>query len=224
VADAFRIDCWSDLTCPFCYLGKRRLDRALAQFSHAAECVVVPRAFELDPHPHARTSYSRPLVELLAHKYAMPIDRAVALHDQLERHAAELDMTWSMADCQLTNTFDAHRVVALAATFGRAPETLERLFAAYFSEGRLLSDRRTLSDVCRELGLDGVDVRLDSDAFTDAVRRDEAEADERGIAGVPHLLIDGRFAIAGARDVAELVDVLERAWRRRALHAATVVR
>lgn len=215
----FRIDCWSDLTCPFCYLGQRRLDRALAQFAHGDQCVVVPRAFELDPH--ARASYSRPLVELLAHKYAMPLDRAAAFHHQLERQAAELDMAWSMSSCQPSTTFDAHRLVALAATRGRAPEALERLFAAYFSEGRRLSDRPTLVKVGEELGLDEVAAMLASDAFVTEVRRDEAEADERGVAGVPHVLIDGRFAVAGAREVTELVDVLERAWRRRALHAAT---
>jgi predicted DsbA family dithiol-disulfide isomerase len=221
VDSAFRIDYWSDLSCPFCYLGHRRLELALARFSHADQCVVVPRAFELDPH--ARASYGQPLVELLAHKYAMPIDRASALHHQLERLAAELDMEWSMGSCQPGNTFDAHRLVARAATQGLAVPMLERLFAAYFSEGRLLSDRRTLAQLGEGLGVHGVETMLASEDHVDEVRRDEAEADERGVAGVPHYLIDGRFTIAGARDVDELVDVLERAWRRRSLQNASAV-
>jgi predicted DsbA family dithiol-disulfide isomerase len=221
VSSTFRIECWSDVTCPFCYLGKRRLDLALARFPHGDECVVVPRAFELDPH--ARPRYSQPLVELLAHKYGMPLDRAAAFHRQLEHQAAELHMTWSMEACQPSHSFDAHRLVAHAATAGRASETLERLFAAYFSEGRLLSDHHTLVELGDEVGLTGVEAMLASDDHTDEVRRDEAEAEERGVAGVPHLLIDGRFAVAGAREVDELVDVLERAWRRRNLQDAATV-
>lgn len=217
----FLIECWSDLTCPFCYLGHRRLDLALEQFAHGDNCVVVPRAFELDPR--ARDHYAQPLVELLAHKYAMPIDRASEFHHQLELQAAALGMQWSMALCRPSNTFDAHRLVAYAATIGRARETLGRLFHAYFSDGRLLSDRATLVGIGDELGLAGVADVLASDAYGVDVRADEADADERDIAGVPHMIVDGKFTVAGARDVGELVDVLERAWRRRTVQDAARV-
>lgn len=218
VPDALRIDCWADLTCPFCYLARVRLGLALGEFAHGSECVVVHRAFELDPH--ARSHYDQPLVELLARKYAMPLDRASALHHQLERQAAELGMTWSMASARPSNTFDAHRVIKHAETTGRGDDMLGRLFAAYFCEGELLSDRGTLARLATELGVDDVAEVLATDAYADEVRLDEAEAESRDIAGVPHLVVDGKFTIAGARDVPEMVDVLERAWRRRAYQSA----
>jgi protein disulfide-isomerase len=213
VATALQIDCWADLTCPFCYLAHRRLDLALALFTHGSSCVVVPRAFELDPH--ARDHYDQPLVELLAHKYHMPLDRAAAFHHQLERQADEIGMRWSMSTARPSNTFDAHRLVKLGTTQGLGHETLERLFAAYFTDGRLLSDRTTLIELGEEVGLRDVADTLSSERFVGDVRADEADAAERDVAGVPYLLIDGKFVVAGARDVSELVAVLERAWRRR---------
>jgi predicted DsbA family dithiol-disulfide isomerase len=213
-----RVECWSDLSCPFCALGHHQWRAAIAASGHPDAIEFVPRAFELDPH--ARLAYDEPLAELLARKYAMSLDRAHALHRQLESQAAALGLTWSFNRVRPGNTFDAHRVVALAGTQGLATPMLVRLFAAYFAEGRLLSDRATLAALASEVGVTGTATALATDAFADVVRGDEADAAERDIAGVPFTLVDGRFAVAGAREVDELVDVLARAWRRRMLEVA----
>ncbi len=213
--DPFTIDVWSDVVCPFCYLGERQLHQALARFAHADAVVIQFHAFELDPN--ARLRYDRPLADLVAHKYDMPVERAHNLHERLESEAAALGMTWSLATAQPTNTFDAHRLIALAAEQGVGAAMVDRLFAAYFTQGELVSDHATLERLGDEVGVRGVSEMLASSAFSNDVRVDEADAMELGISGVPAMLLDGRFLVSGARPVEELVDVLTRAWDRRAV-------
>ncbi len=209
----FTIDIWSDVVCPFCYLGERQLAQALTEFEHADEVVIAHHAFELDPH--ARLSYDRPLAELVARKYDMPVERAEGLHHRLESEAAALGMTWSMASAQPTNTFDAHRLIALATTQGRGAAMVERLFAAYFVEGRLVSDHDTLVELASDVGVTGAREMLDSADFTDDVRADEEDAMELGISGVPSMVLDRKFMISGARGAEEILSGLRRAWSRR---------
>jgi predicted DsbA family dithiol-disulfide isomerase len=214
VSDNLVIDVWSDVVCPFCYLGTRQLQQALDRFEHRDEVVLRHRAFELDPR--ADLAYDRPLAELVAAKYDLPVARAHAMHERLEAQARALGMTWSFANARPTNTFDAHRVIALASTQGLGDEMSERLFRAYFSEGELVSDHRRLSELAREVGVSEVDELWTSDAFTDVVRADEEAALELGITGVPSFLMDAKFMVMGAQDSEQILDVLQRAWARRA--------
>jgi predicted DsbA family dithiol-disulfide isomerase len=215
VSDVFFIDVWSDVVCPFCYLGHRQQNAALSQFTHADVVRVRYRAFELDPH--AKLSYDHSLAELVARKYALDVDQAEKLHGRLESQAATLGMTWSLANAQPSNTFDAHRLLALAVSQGSGARAVERLFAAYFCEGQRVSDHATLRQLGDELGLCDVDAMLLSDEFVADVRGDEADAVELGISGVPSLLLDQRFMINGAVGTDEMLSVLERAWSRRAV-------
>jgi predicted DsbA family dithiol-disulfide isomerase len=214
MSETFVIDLWSDVVCPFCYLGTRQLAEALERFDHRDDVVVRPRAFELDPH--AQLAYDRPLAELVAAKYDIPVAQVHTMHERLRNNAAALGLTWSLDTAQPTNTFDAHRVIALASSHGLGNEMSARLFRAYFSEGELLSDQGTLSDLAREVGVLGVDALWESDDFTEVVRADEAAAHELGITGVPSFLMDSKFMVSGAQGTEQILDVLQRAWARRA--------
>jgi predicted DsbA family dithiol-disulfide isomerase len=213
MTEPFSIEIWSDVVCPFCYLGTRQLASALERFQHRDDVVLRHRAFELDPK--APTDYDLSLSELLAKKYSMPVERARALNERLESEARVLGMTWSMKDARPTNTFDALRLIALSATQGLDDAMSERLFRAYFSEGLLVSDRSVLTSLAIELGVTGIDELWRNDAYFAEVRSDEADAQELGITGVPSLLIDGKFMVVGAQGADQIFDVLERAWARR---------
>jgi protein disulfide-isomerase len=213
MSDDFIIEVWSDVVCPFCYLGTRQLAVALEQFEHREHVTLHHRAFELDPH--AKLAYDRPLEELVAAKYGAPITQIRVMHERLMSDARELAMTWSLDRAQPTNTFDAHRVIALASTQGLGDEVSERLFRAYFSDGELVSDHRFLSALATDVGVKGADDLWGNDAFVDVVREDEARAQELGITGVPSLLVDTKFMVVGAQGSAHILDVLQRAWARR---------
>jgi predicted DsbA family dithiol-disulfide isomerase len=209
----FFIEVWSDVVCPFCYLGSRQLALALERFDHRGEIVVHRRAFELDASAELDPGVT--LDVLLATKYALPVERAQALNERLEHQAHDLGMTWSMRDARPTNTFDAHRLIALASSQGLADEMCERLFLAYFSEGQLIGDRACLARLAREVGVDGADDLWIGGNYVDEVRADESRATELGITGVPTILVNDMFVIVGAQGVDQMLDVLERAWRRR---------
>ena len=211
--DTFVVDLWSDVVCPFCYLGSRMFSLALEQFEHREHVVIRHRAFELDPH--AAGSFNGSLDELVAKKYAIPVERASALNERLEAQALELGMSWSLREARPTNTFNAHRLIAKAQSQGVGDAMVERIFRAYFCERRQLNDVDTLSELAGEVGVDGVRALLASDDLTDDVRRDELEAQELGISGVPSFVLDGKFMIVGAQGSATMLDVLRRAWARR---------
>jgi len=214
MSETFVIDIWSDVVCPFCYLGTRQLAEALERFEHREDVVLRHRAFELDPR--ARLADDRPLAEMVAAKYAIPVSQVHAMHERMERDAQSLGMAWSLETAQPTNTFDAHRVIALASSQGLGDETSERLFRAYFSEGDLVSDHARLNELAREVGVSDVGSLWESDAFTDVVRADEVAAQELGITGVPSFLIDSKFMVTGAQGSEQILDVVQRAWARRA--------
>jgi len=171
VDETFFIDIWSDVVCPFCYIGSRQLSAALERFEHRDRVVVRHRAFELDPHAAALYEYG--LDELVAIKYGLSIERARTLNHRLEDQASRLAMTWSLDRARPTNTFDAHRLLALASVKGVAAALSERLFRAHFSEGRLLSDHVTLSELAGEIGLDGSDELWRGTTYADRVRNDD---------------------------------------------------
>jgi len=213
MSETLFVDVWSDVVCPFCYLGTRQLTGALDGFEHRDDVVERHRAFELDPH--APRDSGQTLDERLAQKYAMPIERARSLNEKLESDAAALGMTWSMKRARPTNTFDAHRLIALASTQNLGDAMSERLFRAYFSEGHLLGDTDTLSELANDVGVTDADKLWRGDDFAVDVRADEQEANELGITGVPTMLFDDKFMVVGAQGSEQILDVLTRAWARR---------
>ena len=204
------VDVWSDVVCPFCYLGYRQLHDALARFEHGEHVVVRHHAFELDPQ--APLADGTPLNEMLAAKYSIPVTQAAAMNQRVHDSAAELGMAWSLDRAQPTNTLDAHRVIALAAHQGRQEAMLERLFHAYFSEGLLVSDHDTLIRLAHATGVSDAADMLSSDRGVDVVRRDEQMAARMGITGVPALVFDGRIHVSGARGTDAMYHALSTAW------------
>lgn len=213
MTDALTIDVWSDVVCPFCYLGSRHLEDALADFEHRADVVVTVHAFELDPAAPDHLDVT--LDELVAAKYAMPIERARALHARLEEQAAALGLRWSLATARPGNTFDAHRLLALAHDQGLAASMSQRLFRAYFSEGVAVGEREQLDALAQEIGVTGVAALWSGPAYAERVRQDEELARDLGITGVPAFLIDRKFMVLGAQGAEKILDVLRRAWARR---------
>ncbi|MEA2704941.1 MAG: hypothetical protein QOD63_2886 [Actinomycetota bacterium] len=207
-----RVEVWSDVVCPWCYIGKRRLEDALARFEHRDEVEVVWRSFELDPSaPRTREGH---YVTRLATKYRIPVGEAEAMIDRMTRTGddAGVDMRFDLA--RPGNTFDAHRLLHLAADHGIQGRLKERLMAATFSEGQPIGERDTLVRLAAEVGLDEEDARgvLASDAYAADVRADERQAHAFGIDAVPFFVLDRRIGVPGAQPADVLLAALEQAW------------
>jgi len=207
-----KVEIWSDVVCPWCYIGKRRFERGLAAFEHRDEVEVVWRSFELDPR--APRDSEEDQVERLARKYGMTREAALAAQARVTGLAAGEGLTYRLDVARPTNTFDAHRLLHLAAERGVQAAAEERLFAAYFTEGRRLGDPETLVSLAGDVGLDEAAARdvLGGDAYADAVAGDEREAAELGISAVPFFVIDRRYGISGAQPAELIHSALEQAW------------
>ena len=209
-----RIDIWSDIACPWCYVGKRRIEQALAGFPHAGEVTIVWRAFELDPSAPRVRDRTESSVERLARKYGMSYERALASQRHLTDVAAEEGLDFDFTRARGGNTFDAHRLLHLAAEAGVQGALKERLLLAYFSEGEPIGDPGTLRRLAVEVGLDeaAVDDVLAGDRFETEVRVDEEVARRIGITGVPFFVLDRTFGVSGAQSPDVLLDALQQAW------------
>jgi len=209
-----RIDIWSDVACPWCYVGKRRLEGALAEFEHADEVEVRWHAFELDPSVPKETDPSVSLAERLARKYRTTTASAEQMMQRMADTAAEDGIEMDFDRARPGNTFDAHRLIHLAGERGAQDAMKERLLKAYFTEGALVSDHETLARLAAEVGLepDEVQAMLSTDQYAQEVRQDEAQAAALGITGVPCFVLAERFGVTGAQPVETMKRVLERAW------------
>lgn len=208
-----RLDVWSDLACPWCYVGKRRLESALARFEHADEVEVVWRSYELDPS--APRLIEGDYLDRLSKKYRTTRERAQAMVQRLVDNAAEEGITMRFDKIRSGNTFDAHRLLHLAGERGVQGALKERLVRGYFSEGEALGDPETLVRLAAEVGLDAAEVRevLASDKYATAVRADQALARELEITGVPFFVLgQGEIAVAGAQPAEEMLLALRDAW------------
>src|ERR1700728_1622779 len=171
-----QVEIWSDIVCPWCYLGKRRFERALDTFSHSGDVEVVYRSFELDPSAPRDTT--DPMVDVLASKYGMTAQQAQAEQRQMEERASQDGLTFRMDGLRRGNTRDAHRLVHLARASGRQQELMERLHRAYFTDQDSIFDHDALTRLAVDAGLDaaeGADV-LNSDRYDDDVTADEMTA------------------------------------------------
>lgn len=207
-----RVDIWSDVVCPWCYVGKRRFEAALAGFPHRADVEVVWHSFELDPRAPRLRDGDR--LEHLAAKYGVSRDQAAAMDRRITEAAGELDLEVHLDRTRGGNTFDAHRLLHLAAEHGLAGAVKERFLRAYFTEGEPIGDPATLARLAVEAGLpaDDVEAVLSGDRYAEAVRADEATARAYGASAVPFFVIDETYGISGAQPPEVFANVLERAW------------
>ena len=209
-----RIEIWSDIVCPWCYIGKRRFESALAGFEHRGAVEVAWRSFELDPD--APLGPGMPLNEMLSRKYGMSLAKAESANEQVTSIAAGEGLSYHLDIARTANSFAAHRLVHLAGAHGMADAMQERLMKAYFSDGLALGDTEVLTGLAAEVGLDAAEARktLEGDAFTEDVRRDEKRAAQFGISGVPCFLIEEWWGVSGAQPLETFKQALSESWEK----------
>jgi predicted DsbA family dithiol-disulfide isomerase len=210
------VEIWSDIACPWCYIGKRRFEAALAEFEHRDDVRVRWRSFELDPAAPDERQGER--AARLAEKYGITVERAREMEGQMTATAAGEGLDFRFDVARSGSTFDAHRVVHLAAEHGLQDAMKERLLRAYFTEGGLMSDADTLVRLAVEIGLDQDEVRemLAGDRFAAEVRSDERTAAQFGISAVPTFVVDRAVGVSGAHPPESLLGLLREGWTRRA--------
>lgn len=215
-AEKMHIEVWSDVACPFCYIGKRRLNRALAAFAHRDDIAVTWRSFQLQPE--LVTDQSISITEYLASSKRLHPDQVAQMNARVQQMGAADDITFDFQRVVVANTFSAHRLLQFAQAQGLGDATKERLMRANFAEGANVDDTATLQRLGEDVGLEAHAVRhlLEGDGYGDEVRRDIAEARALRISGVPYFLLDRAYAISGAQDGALFAQAIERAhgeWR-----------
>lgn len=207
-----QVEIWSDVICPWCYIGKRRFEMALANFAHRESVRVIWRSFELDPN--APRQHPGTLDEMLAHKYGVSPQQAAAMGERVTGIAREVGLEYRLADARPGNTFDAHRLLHFAASRQLGDRATERIMHAYFCEGLTVGERTALARLAPEFGIAENEALaiLESDAYSKDVRADEARAAEFGITGVPYFVLNEKSAISGAQPVEVFARELQQAW------------
>ncbi|OZU88983.1 disulfide bond formation protein DsbA [Virgibacillus indicus] len=207
-----KIEVWSDFVCPFCYIGKRRLENAMNDFSNRDAITVEYKSYQLDPTAEYVPGES--FYETFSNKKGMPIDQVKAMNQQLKQQAEEVGLDYNFDDMKHANTFDAHRVAKLAAEQGKGKEMTERLLYAYFTESKLISDHATLVELAEEVGLSKEDVEhvLTENNYTKAVQADIDIAQQIGVQGVPFFVFNEKYAVSGAQPPEVFSEVLEKVW------------
>ena len=206
---ALTVEIWSDVVCPWCYVGKRRIEKALAQFDHRDDVEVVWRSFELDPHAPPEREHSS--AEHLAGKYGMTVEQAEGTNAQMTALAASEGLEYHLDRTRGGNSFAAHRLIQRAVEDGLQNAMKERLMRAYFTEGEAIGDRDTLIRLAGEVGVDGK-AALTDQQYADAVRGDEELAARIGIHGVPYFVLNRRYGVSGAQPPELLLQALDKAW------------
>lgn len=210
-----KIEFWADVVCPWCYIGKRRLEEALEQFEHADDVEVTFRSFELDPD--APREGTETVVEMLGQRYGGGKDAGLQMIDQVGQVAAGVGLQLDQSRTLHRSSHDAHRLLHLARTEGGPTaqgDLKERLFAAYFVEGRDIADPRVLSELGSAVGLDRTRIEsvLASEELENEVAGDVAQARAYGATGVPFVVVDDRYGVSGAQPTEVFLQTLERAW------------
>ncbi len=210
------VDIWSDVVCPFCYMGKRRFEAALARFEHRQAVQVTWHSFQLDPD--ASFAPGQTVHQYLADRKGIPLATSRRLHDRLVAEAAALGLEYRFDAALIANTFDAHRLTHLALDRGLQPGMEERLFAAYFTEGKNIEDHATLAELAVSAGLDRAEAKavLESSRYADEVRADIDQAAAFGAGGVPFYVFNRQYAVSGAQPPEVFLEVLETVWTERA--------
>ncbi|MBK6903448.1 MAG: DsbA family oxidoreductase [Saprospirales bacterium] len=207
-----QIEIWSDVMCPFCYIGKRKFEAALAQFPQRDQVQVVWKSFQLSPE--LKTDPTQNINQYLAKHKGISIQEAEGMNDYVTQMAAQVGLTYRFENAVVANSFNAHRFAHFAKQYGKQNEAEEKLFHAYFTEGKNTDDYPTLLQLGAEIGLDTAALKtaLESNAFADEVREDIYEAFQFGVRGVPFFVFDRKYAISGAQDSRVFLQALEQSF------------
>jgi predicted DsbA family dithiol-disulfide isomerase len=206
-----KVEIWSDVMCPFCYIGKRKFEKALEDF-HGDDVNVTWRSFQLNPH--LKIEPGKNIHEYLADVKGISTTQAKQLNERVTKMAAEAGLHYNFDTAVVANSFDAHRFSHLAKEHGVQDAAEERLFAAYFSEGKNTADHEVLAELGLEIGLDKNEVlrMLNSDEYSREVEEDIAEAQRLGIHAVPFFVFDRKYAVSGAQPSEVFREVLDAAF------------
>ncbi|MDI2125198.1 DsbA family oxidoreductase [Yinghuangia seranimata] len=208
-----RVEIWSDVSCPWCYVGKARFERGLAAFAHKDQVEVVFRSFELDPERAKGDTVQ--VLPMLARKYGMSLEQARQAEARVAANAEDAGLAYLTEGRDHGNTFDIHRVLHFAATKDRQDALIDLVYRANFAEERSVFDDEYLVELAVRAGLDEAEVRAvlaDESAFAAEVRADEREAAELGATGVPFFVLDRKYGVSGGQPAEVFTQALEQAW------------
>jgi predicted DsbA family dithiol-disulfide isomerase len=206
------VEIWSDVMCPFCYIGKRKFEHALNQFTHKDQINIVWKSFQLNPD--MKTEPGKNINQYLAEIKGWSLDEAKSMNDRVTAMAREVGLSYDFDKAVVANSWDAHRLIQLAKQHGLGDAAEERLFLAYFTEGRDTSDHATLLELGTDIGLDPAAVKqlLESNQYAEAVAQDIYEAQQVGARGVPFFVLNRRYAVSGAQQPETFLSALNTAW------------
>ncbi|HEY6790838.1 MAG TPA: DsbA family oxidoreductase [Trebonia sp.] len=206
-----RVDIWSDVVCPWCYVGKARFEKALRGFGHSDDVEVVFRSFELDPG--AASGGRETNLDMISKKFGMPMAQARQMEERVAGLARAEGLQYQL-ERPNGNTFDLHRVLQLGREKGVQGALIAAVYEANFADARQIFDREVVTEVAAQAGLDTVDVSkvLDTDEYADAVRADEQEAGRLNISGVPFFVFDMALGVSGAQSTEMFTQALAQAW------------
>ncbi|MFD8492649.1 DsbA family oxidoreductase [Amycolatopsis sp. NPDC059657] len=208
---SLQIDVWSDVVCPWCFIGKRRMETALSRFEHADEVEIRWHSFQLDP-AHAK-GHRVPVQEMLATKFGAPPAQVDAMQRQVTELAAAEGLTYHLDRAISVNTLDAHRLGHLAAEHGLGDQMHERLLKAHLADGELVDDLDTLVRLGAEVGVPADEARdvLQGSKYAAEVQADIDQAKRLGITGVPFFVLNGTHGVSGAQSAETFLSALEQA-------------
>lgn len=212
-----KIEIWSDIMCPFCYIGKRNLETALKQFEHKDHLEIEWKSFQLDPSiPEGVTETNQ---EYLEKRKGMPAAQVKGMLDNVTQSAKQVGLEYHLDKSIVVNTLNAHKLIQFAKTKGLGDQAEERLFRAFFTEAKNIGNLDTLIELGQEIGLGAAELKpiFSDDNYTDLVRKDLLEAQQIGVQGVPFFVLDRKYAVSGAQPAETFLQSIERAyaeWRK----------
>lgn len=205
-----KVEIWSDVACPFCYIGKRNFEKALSDFKHNYKVEVLWKSFQLNPNEKKENNID--INQMLASKYGRSVDWAKQMNENVTKTAKEVGLNFDLNKIKLTNTLDSHQLIHLAKKYNLQDKAKERLLSAYFVEGLHLGKREVIIQLAKEIGINESDVEkmLENNEYVTDVKSDIIEAQHLGVTGVPFFVFNQKYAVSGAQPNEVFLDVLEK--------------
>lgn len=209
-----KVEIWSDVMCPFCYIGKRNFEAALNEFSDKNEIEIEWKSFQLDPTIPKTFDRKLNVYEYLAERKGMSVEQSKKMHEHVTETAKKVGLNYNFDKAIIANSFNAHKFIQLAKTKGLGDQAEEALFKAYFIEGKDIADSEILILLGKELGLDEDEIAsaLSSEEFTTRVNQDINEATQIGVTGVPFFVFDRKYAVSGAQPIETFLNALKQSY------------
>lgn len=211
-----KIEVWSDVVCPFCYIGKRKLEAALGQFAHSEDIELEWKSSQLSPN--TITDPTTNIDSYLAKHKGIALEEAKRLNSHVTGMAKQVGLEYNFDKAVVANTFNAHQMLHFAKEEGKQNEAKEKVMHAYFTDGKNIDDPATLVELGEIIGLDPTELKkaLENNTYSNAVKNDIQEAQQLGVRGVPFFVFDRKYAISGAQDASVFTQTLEKSfseWR-----------